>query len=63
VSGLSIKVKPYGCSYLATLTLKPLTAQPEGGDAEELLRLGSNKRAEQIYALNFKKHFLPKEYY
>jgi hypothetical protein len=39
------------------LTLKLLTAQPEGGDAEELLRLDSNKRAEQIYALNLKKTF------
>jgi len=46
---------PAGASFLATLTPQPLNAQPEGGDAEERLRQGSNKKAEQSNLSEFLK--------
>jgi len=58
MSGWGVKVKPFGCSFLATLTPQPLIAQPESGDAEERLRQGSNKRARDSKS----QYFLPKEY-
>jgi hypothetical protein len=48
MTGWGIKVKPYGCSSLATLTPHPVIAQPEGGDAEERRWQGSPKELTQF---------------
>jgi hypothetical protein len=49
-SSKSVKAKPFGCSYLAALTVLELSAEPEGGEDRgrqnrPCLRRGSAQRA------------------